>query len=268
MPQGDGAAALPLASAAVRPAAAAASRRFYVSMAWVCAAIAFVGFAPSYWAPVARGTFGGPAILHLHGLLFSAWTILFIVQARLAARERYERHRALGYAGIALATAMLFAGISVAIASMRTGIARGYGEAARGFSIVPLTIILTFELAVAVALANVRRPEVHMRMMLVATIALLPPALARVFTLLFAPPGTGIGFGYPPPPIAFSLASSLIADLLLVAAMVRDRRTQGRPHPAYLASAAFLVVSQVARVPLASSAAWHGVTSWLLRLGG
>lgn len=241
------------------------SRGFYTSMAWLCAVVAFGGFAPTYWAPVARGTFTGPPVLHLHGLLFFAWTLLFVVQARSAAAERFERHRALGYAGIALATAMLLAGIAVAVAGMREGIERGFGDAARAFSIVPFTIVLTFAAAVAVALANVRRAEVHMRMMLVASITLLPPAIARVFFLLLAPPGTGIGFGHPPPPVALSLAPSFLADLLLVVPMVRDWRTRGRPHAAYVISGAFLVASQVARVLVAGSAAWHGVTSWLLR---
>jgi hypothetical protein len=229
------------------------SRRSYVGIAWTCAAVAFFGFTPTYWAPVVRRTFSAPPI---------------VVQARLAASGRYERHRTLGYAGIALATAMLFAGVMIAIAGVRTGIDRGYGDAARAFSIVPLTIVVTFAAAVGVALANVRRPEVHMRMMVVASVSLLPPALARVVVLLAAPPGAGVGFGYPPPPIALSLVPSVLADLLLVVPLVRDWRERGRPHLAYTISAAVLVITQVARVPFAQTGAWHAVTSWLLRFGG
>ena len=61
-------------------------RRFFATMVYICGAlIAIAGFVPTYWAPVASGTFTGSPILHVHGLLFSAWPILFIVQARLAA---------------------------------------------------------------------------------------------------------------------------------------------------------------------------------------
>ena len=35
-------------------------------MACVCALVAFAGFTPTYWAPVATGRFTGPSILHLH----------------------------------------------------------------------------------------------------------------------------------------------------------------------------------------------------------
>lgn len=242
--------------------------RFYFWMASACALVAFAGFARTYWAPVARGSFAGPPLLHFHGLLFSAWTILFVLQARSAAAERYERHRALGYVAIAVASAMLLLGLAVVAIGIRRGIDGGFGEAARSFSIVPVTILVSFAIAVAAALASVRRPEVHMRLMLVATVTLLPPALARVLVGLFASPGTGIGMGFPPPPIPFSLVPSVLADLLLVVAMVRDWRVEGRPHSAYVTSIVLLVVSQIARVPLAGTAAWRSVTSFLLGLAG
>ncbi|HZB69047.1 MAG TPA: hypothetical protein VE403_01665, partial [Sphingomicrobium sp.] len=57
--------------------------RFYISMAAVFVAIAFGGFFATYWLQLARGTFTGGAMLHLHGLLFSLWTLFFLSQAML-----------------------------------------------------------------------------------------------------------------------------------------------------------------------------------------
>jgi hypothetical protein len=37
--------------------------RFYERMAYACAAVAFGGFVPTYWAPVAAGTFTGAPVL-------------------------------------------------------------------------------------------------------------------------------------------------------------------------------------------------------------
>ncbi len=54
-----------------------ATRWFYVWMAGACALIAIVGFAPTYWLQLAPGTFVGSPLLHLHGWLFSAWTVAF-----------------------------------------------------------------------------------------------------------------------------------------------------------------------------------------------
>jgi hypothetical protein len=246
------------------PRRRAESRQFYVWMAYACAFIAFAGFTPTYWAPVASRSFDGPPILHLHGLLFSAWTLLFVAQARFAAAGRFEHHRALGLIGISLATAMLFAGITVAVASIEAGVARGVGEQARAFSIVPITIILSFAVIVAVALANIRRPDVHMRLMLVAAISVLPPAIARIVFLLLAPPGAGPGMGNTPP-LVMTLVPGAVSDVLLLVAILYDWRTRGRPHRAYVIAGVAIVVLQIVRLPLARTAAWHAVTDWLLR---
>ena len=242
----------------------AESPRFYVWMAGACAAIAFAGFTPTYWAPMATGSFVGGRFLHVHGLLFFAWTLLFIFQAKFAADSRFEHHRALGLVGVSLATAMLFAGLIVSINSIDDGIARGFEQQARAFSIVPITIVLFFAATVAAAIANTRRPDVHKRLMLVASITLLPPAIARVLFFFLAPPNTprpGLG---EPPPVMFSLLPSLVADLLLVVAIVNDWRTRGRPHPTYVITGLLTLAVQIARVPLSSSSAWHAATEWLL----
>jgi hypothetical protein len=242
----------------------AESRRFYVWMAGACAVVAFAGFTPTYWAPVVTGSFVGGRMLHVHGLLFFAWMLLFMVQAKLAADGRFEHHRTLGLVGISLATAMLFAGLIVSIKSLDEGIARGFEQQARAFSIVPITIVLCFAATVAGAIANTRRRDVHMRLMLVASITLLPPAVARIFFFLLSPPAAprpGLG---EPPPVVFSLVPSLVADLLLLVAIANDLRTRGRPHRTYVVSGLLLLVVQIARVPFSGSAAWHAITDWLL----
>jgi hypothetical protein len=249
---------------AVESAARPRAHRFYFRMACAAALIAFVGFTPTYWAKVATGSFTGGAIVHLHGILFSAWMLYFVTQTALAASGRLERHRTFGLAGISLATALLFVGIAAELHSIHIGIAAGREAQNRTFSIVPITIVVFFAFAVAVAIANIARPESHKRWMLVATVSLLTPAFARLAALAASVP---IVPGNPPP-IAFSLLPSFLTDLLLVVAIVYDWRERGRPHPAYLTAGACLVVLQIARVPLGSSVGWHAVTGWLLALAG
>jgi hypothetical protein len=67
--------------AAVRPQA----EYFYVYMAVSCMAVAFLGFAPTYWAPLATGTFKARPLLHIHGIVFFSWTLYFVFQTWLAA---------------------------------------------------------------------------------------------------------------------------------------------------------------------------------------
>jgi hypothetical protein len=91
--------------------------RFYFGLSLVFATVAFVGFTPTYVIPAAAGRFDGVAMVHLHGLLFFAWTVL-VLQARLA-RASPQTHRALGLAGISLATAMFRAGGASRLAADR-----------------------------------------------------------------------------------------------------------------------------------------------------
>jgi hypothetical protein len=238
---------------------------FFVAMGYACAFVAVVGFFPTYWGPLASGSFEGALFLHVHGLLFSAWPFFFIAQATTAVRGRFERHRALGYLGISLATAMLFTGIAVSIQGIDAGIGRGFEAQSRAFSIVPLTIVVSFAALVATAIARVRTPDAHMRLMLIASITLLPPAIARLLFLALSPEGAarpGLG---EPPAVVFSLLPSLMSDVLILVALVRDWRVRGRPHPAYLYAGAFVLAVQFARVPASSTAAWHSVTTWLLK---
>ncbi len=170
------------------PMATAASPRsrtfvgsFYITMAAIFAFVAFSGFFLTYWMPVARGTFSGSPMLHMHGLLFSLWTLFFLSQAILVANGGLRHHKAWGLAGISLATAMVLVGITVAVHGLGRRLEFGYGDAARAFAFVPVSAALLFGGLVAAAIANWRNPEWHKRLMLVATGALLQPAIARYF---------------------------------------------------------------------------------------
>jgi uncharacterized membrane protein YraQ (UPF0718 family) len=104
---------------------------FYVWMAGIFVLIAFGGFIPTYWARLATGTFKGAPILHIHGMLFFAWTLLFLAQTTLVATGRTPRHRNWGLAGISLATAMAFTVALAAINSMKVAETMGMGDMAQ-----------------------------------------------------------------------------------------------------------------------------------------
>lgn len=238
----------------------AASERFFFRIAIVCALIAFAGFVPTYWAPLAAGSLAAAPIIHLHGLLFSAWAVFFVLQAHLATSGQVATHRALGLVGIALASAMLFVGLAVAIHSVEMQIAAGQGERGRSFMIVPVTTIGFFACTIAAAIANRRRTEIHRRLILVASAAILMAAVARLVRLVLIQTGQLTG----PPPVEFSALPALITDLVIVAAMIHDRRTRGRVHPAYwIAGGAWLAI-QLARIPLSRTPLWQAVVDWLL----
>lgn len=242
-----------------------AGQRFYVGMSAAFVAIAVIGFAPTYWIPLLRGSLVAPPITHLHALCFYGWTLLLLRQTWLVGSGELGRHRELGVAGVALATAMLFVGLNAAATAVRHAEAAGAGEAARPFAIVSVTAIGLFAVLVAIALLNVRKPEVHKRLMLVATASILQAAVGRWFLLLFAPPlPPGAMPGSHPPPVFVTVLPGLAVDLLIVAGMVHDRRTIGRVHRVYWIAGAAVLAVQVLRVPISQTHAWTQVVGALL----
>lgn len=242
---------------------------FYVWMAVTCALIAFGGFAPTYWLQLPAGTFVGPPLLHIHGALFSTWTLLLLTQTLLAANGHLDRHRAWGLAGISLATAMCIIGLAAAIQTLTAGLAAGYGDHSRAFLILPMSAISLFAGFFVAAIANVRRPEVHKRLMLLATISLLQAAMGRVFFILVTGGGPGLrpGLGEPPP-LIIGLVPSLVVELLIVAGIVHDWRTRGRPHPVWLVGGAVMTAVVLVRGPLSGTSGWLAFADALAHVAG
>lgn len=63
-----------------------------------------------------------------------------------------------------------------------------------------------------------------------------------------------------------TLVAALVVDLLIVAAIVRDWRTGGRPHAAYVVGLACMLLVQVLRKPFAHTVLWHWISDGLLAL--
>jgi hypothetical protein len=237
--------------------------RFYAHMAVACLAIGVIGFAPTYWVPLLRGTLEVPPLAHVHALFFYGWLLLFVRQSSLAASGQYVRHRAWGLFGIALASGMFFVGLGVAMHSLKSSIADGFEPAARAFAIVPISGIALFGILFALAIANVRDSDVHKRLMFVNTAGLLQAAAGRWFVMFLAPPSTpGVPVG--PPPVFVTVMPGLVVDLLIVAGMIYDWRMRGRVHRVYWIAGGVTLAVQVLRVPLSQTSAWLQVTHWLL----
>ncbi len=245
----------------VRAAVAAPARYFYFYMALSCVAVAFLGFAPTYWLPLAHRTFAGSPVIHFHGFLFFTWTLYFAFQAWLAASGRVARHRSLGIIGVSLATAMAIFGFLAAVHLMQQAAAIGQADAGIAFAIVPLSGIAFFATVFTLAIAYTRQPETHKRLVLLAGISLLDAAVARWFLTFLAPPGPP-----GPPPVAVTVGPALVAYLLLVGAIIHDWRTRGRPHPVYVFGGIALLAVKLLNWPISTTAAWHSIAGGILAL--
>jgi hypothetical protein len=240
-------------------------RYFYLWMAGAFVFVAFGGFIPTFWARVAGGTFHAPPVVYIHGTLLFAWTCFYFVQTGLVAARRTMDHRAWGLAGIALFSILMCTILVTEMAVLKRDEALGMGDGARRFAAVTLCAWPLMAGLFTMAIANVRRPHVHKRFMMLLMISMLTPAIARVFLTLFAPPGAG---AHGPPPPFVSVPPALVADLFLMAAMVYDWRTRGRPHPVYVYGGLVLIAQQVLTVPFAATAAWMSIVKSFESLAG
>jgi len=250
-----------MADAPLRARVRSGTTYFYFYMALSCAAVAFLGFAPTYWLPMAAGTFKANPVVHIHGLIFFSWTLYFVFQTWLAASGRIARHRAVGMIGVSFATAMTIFGTMASINIMKNAAALGLKDEGVSFAIVPLSGIVFFAIVFILAVTEVRRPEFHKRLMLLAGVSLLDAAVARWFLTFLAPPGPA-----GPPPVFVTIPPALVAYLLLVVAMVFDWRTRGRPHVVYVVGGTVLVLVKLLNLPISTTQAWHSFAGGMLAL--
>lgn len=243
--------------------------RFFLWLAMACAAIAILGFMPTYWLQLPAGTFVGSPLLHIHGVLNTAWVLFLMSQAWLVSEGRIRNHRDWGLAGIALATLVFVIGYTTAIVSLQERLARGEGDAARIFLATPLTAMTLFGLFTAAAIASTHRPEWHKRLMIAGTVSLIQAAAARFAFLMAVGHGPGVRPGLVvTPPEAMPTVVGLLLQGVLVAGMVNDKRTRGSVHPAWLVALAISISALILKVPLSHTAAWLAFANWTTHVAG
>ena len=234
-------------------ATGAHDRLFYGAMAVALAITAFTGFAPTYYLRLVSGgatatLTGGPftTLVHIHGALFTAWTLLFIVQTALISSRRVAVHRRLGIAGAVLAAAMVVAGAVVAVSTAARGSAPP-GLTPLAFLVIPLFDLVLFTGFISAALVARRNKEAHKRLMLLAYVSIITAAIARL-------PGV-LPLG---PPAFFGLSL-----LFVLAGAIYDFVSRGRVHKAYIWGGVILVVSVPLRLAIANTNAWQSFAKLL-----
>jgi hypothetical protein len=224
-------------------------RLFYSGMTVAFVLTVFAGFSRTFYL---RPYFvNRPLIplLILHGLLFTSWLALFLTQTTLIAAKRIGTHRRLGIAGAVLAGLMIIIGTV-------TGIVRAKvfdvppGTNPLTFLTVPLGDMFVFALVVGAAFYFRRRVDVHKRLMLLATITLLPAAVARL-PIAFIEQASS-------PLVAFGLS-----DLFIVPLLIYDFVTRGRPHRATILGGALIVISHPLRLVVGNTHAWLAFATWI-----
>lgn len=230
--------------------------KFFARTALVMLVMVLSSFPLTYFWPVVSGKGRFLPIYHIHGAAFFAWMALYAWQTHLAAIGRVARHREIGLWGFALSAMMIPLGWALTIAAIERRMANNEPNP---FDVALYNVIdiTSFTILMMASIASVtRHTDRHRRFTMAAAVALVGPAISR---WLYA---TGI----PPFPPLTDLAPSIIADLLLVALAVHDRRTLGRVHPVTIICLAVMVPIHLLTPFAASSDWWRAVAPGLLAI--
>lgn len=154
-----------------------------------------------------------PALFHLHAFAYLAWFSLYIYQASLIGRDNRALHITLGKCSVLLVLVMLVTGWFMTKGSFAKGVSSVPGINVHQFISFPLFDLLGLIVFYGLALLQRSDAEFHKRAMLLALVAIMSPALARL----------GIAIGFPP--------FSVVANVFLVGAVIwHDRKVLGRVH--------------------------------------
>ena len=198
------------------------SRALYLVLTLFMIIVVIAGFWPSYFGPLLRGAAPRSWIIHLHGAVFTGWMALLLIEVLLVSLGRIRQHRTVGNIGMVYGSLVFITGVIAAFAGPVLHVRNGEWsvDRAAGFLLISLRAITVFGGFFLAAMAYKRKPEIHKRLILLATVA-----------LLFAP----VGRLNPPVFIAVWLGPLLVA-------MLYDRVKRGRVHRVFVIGLVGLIV--------------------------
>lgn len=224
-------------------------RLFYTGMTLAFVITVFAGFARTYYLRAHFEPRPLIPLLHLHGFVFTSWLVLFLTQTTLVATNRTRIHRRLGIAGAVIATLMVVVGVTTAIIRAKVIDVPPGSPSPLVFLTIPLGDMLMFAIIVGAGFYFRRRADVHKRLMLLATISILPAAVARLPFAFIQQFGPVAFFG--------------LSDLFIVPLLLYDFATRGRPHRATVLGGSLIVLSHPLRLIIGNTHAWLVFATWL-----
>ena len=154
-------------------------RYFYFSMSLLIAAIIVYGFHFTVDKNLFHPASPRPLLLYFHAAVFSFWVVFFILQSSLVRTGNVRVHRLMGWFGLALGIAIILLGVSTTLTMARFDIVQLHSPDARWRMIVPLFDMVCFTPTFFLAIYWRRKPQLHRRLIFIATCGLTAAAWGR-----------------------------------------------------------------------------------------
>jgi hypothetical protein len=252
-----------------------ADRWIFVFMASLFVAVTLLGFVPDSIDIVGAVRAGQrpplPPVLHIHAVLMGSWLVLLLVQATLVALGRTAWHRKLGLASLVLLPAIIVAGVFLVKASWQQieflgvspppGLNRAVVIGLKGtvtkvlFTQIRMGIVFTV-LVVWALLVRTEDPQIHKRLMILATVVPLAAGIDRAVGFLGWPMNFGPTFFY----------DDVYSVLLLLPLVAYDLIRRKPVLRAYCIWAALFVPTGIAMYALGGTSWWAAAAPRLMRM--
>jgi hypothetical protein len=200
---------------------------FYLFMSLLIAVLIVYGFSHTVDKNLIHPAVPRPFLLYIHATVFGGWVVFYILQSALVRTHNVKVHRRTGWFGVALGVVIPVVGISTAITMTRFNIVQLHHTDAASFMLVPFFDIVAFSTTFALGIYWRKKPEMHRRLLLIASCALTAAAFGR----------------FPPnllPPVIFYAG----VDLLILLGVVRDLVVNRRVHRVYQYALPGFIVGQ------------------------
>lgn len=227
---------------------------FYLLMGVVGLLAVIIGFFTTYIQPSFKGSFKAPTVVHIHGAFAFAWVLLFLVQTLLIRFKNFRLHLLLGYSGIVISAGIIITMLPTAIFQVRRDLSIGLGESSYSTILGVLTTAIVFGVLVGTGLYYRKRPKIHKRVFLLATIVLLWPAWFRFRHYFPSVPRPDIWFGV------------VLADSLILMAWIADKITYGKIHPVLFYGGLLLMIEHAVEILNFDSNGWREISIALYEL--
>lgn len=230
-----------------RNASLRSERGYFTISAILVAALAAAGFTPHYLVPKAFPGLFPPLtpLLLVHATLMAAWIVIYLTQSALISAGRVAWHRKLGLASVAVAILIVPIGCMSTLAPAARSVVSHAPDMLQRLNVLGLEIVqmLLFGGFVATAVMLRTRTAFHKRLMLLATLCILPNAIVRLSFMGVLP-------------ITTNVEILTVWALFVLSFVAIDSLRIGRLHPAFVRGAPIGIGGLILAQIVSTSSPW------------
>ena len=230
------------------PTAVAVRSKAFATVTAIATLFAFVGFWPTYFGPILLGTLDARWLIHFHAAAQVSWLALFVIQIYFANTGRIDLHIRFGNWAMALSAVFLL--VSLALSFDRFGRLVASGETARGQRLLGgfLREIIIIGAWFIAGWVYRRKPQIHKRIMAVAVVMMIYPAIGRMKFL-----------GDPPSSLAFMLVWPIPIYWMMLREFAKSRTV----HLVYVIAILSMLAMRLA-LSLFRTDTWMSISAWFV----